>query len=219
MSNQQTYINLGYHLSHTGSFCDRNTTTTPEFFFTQDAAHPLVLDPICLDKINNVGAATDWLGQRLDAGFEFPYVFTSFELALEFAQNFCSTRYQWQIVSPAIPSQFTAISLAHIEAIFTGPKPALYPMIQAQKPLHPAMQPLGFDILSFSFFEWESYLYNKVLTQEPILLDLNQHQLIDDYSEAVRLTRRTINREIGWDDIPISIGNWVPCLIQSFVVE
>lgn len=92
-------------------------------------------------------------------------------------------------------------------------------MLQAQQPLHPGMQPRGFDILSFSFFEWESYLYNKVLTQEPSLLELNQHQLIDSYAAAVRLTRTIINREIGWEGVLISLGNWVPCLIQAFVVE
>ncbi|MFD3166530.1 hypothetical protein [Herpetosiphon sp. NSE202] len=207
MPSAQTYINLGYYLSHAGSFCDHYRITTPEFFFTEDATHPLLLEPSCMDKITNVGAATDWLGQKLNAGFEFPYVFTSFEVGLEFVQRFCSKQYQWQIVSPSIPTQFAATSLAAIEELYAHTKPPLYSMLQAQQPLHPAMQPLGFDILSFSFFEWESYLYNKVLTQEPSLLELNQHQLIDSYADAVRLTRTIINREIGWDGFLISLGN------------
>ena len=219
MTHQQTYINLGYYISHEGPFCDDNNITTPDFFFTQDATYPLVLDPICLDKINNIGAATDWLGQKLDAGFEFPNVFTSFEIALEFVERFCSKRYQWQIMGIALPKQFVASSLAAVEALYTQPKPALYAMLQAQQAPHPAMQPLGFDILSFDIFCWESYLYRNVLPQKPILLDLNQHQLLEDYSDAVRLTRTIINREIGWDGFQISIGNWVPCLIQAFVVE
>ncbi|WP_110519741.1 hypothetical protein [Herpetosiphon llansteffanensis] len=219
MSNQQTYINLGYYLSHAGPWCDHYSITTPTFFFTQDAKHPLLLEPDCIDKITNVGAATDWLGQKLDAGFKFPYVFTVFEVALEFVKNFCSKQHQWQIVSPSIPAQFAAPSLAAIEELYPQTKPALYSMLQTQQPLHPAMQPLGFDILSFDIFCWESYLYRRVLPEKPILLELNQHQLIDSYADAVRLTRTIINREIGWDGFPISIGNWVPCLIQSFVVE
>jgi hypothetical protein len=92
-------------------------------------------------------------------------------------------------------------------------------MLQAQQPLHPAMQPLGFDILNFHAFQWESYIYRSFLREQPFLLELNQHQLIEAYPDAVRLTRRIINHDIGWNDIPISIANWVPCLIQAFVVE
>ncbi len=219
MPTAQTYINLGYYLSHAGPFCDHYSITTPHFFFTEDATHPLLLEPSCMDKIINVGAATDWLGQKLNVGFEFPYVFTAFEDALEFAERFCSKHYQWQIVSPAIPAQFATISLAAIEELYRQPKPALYAMLQAQQPLHPAMQPRGFDILAFDIFCWESYLYRRVLPEKPILLELNQHQLIEDYSDAVRLTRTIINREIGWDGFQISLGNWTPCLMQAFVVE
>ncbi|XSG74854.1 hypothetical protein ACP8Y2_22050 [Herpetosiphon llansteffanensis] len=72
MSNQQTYINLGYYLSHAGPWCAHYSITTPEFFFTQEVKNRLVLHPICLDKVNHIGAAVDWLAQKLNAGFEFP---------------------------------------------------------------------------------------------------------------------------------------------------
>ena len=219
MTNQQTYINLGYYLSHEGSSCDWYNITTPVFLFTEEAKNPLVLHPICLDKINNIGAAVDWLTQKFHAGLEYPYVFTSFEDAVEFVERFCSKQYQWQIVSPAMPAQFAAPSLASIEEYYDDNKPVLYSMIQEQQPLHPAMQPLGFDILNLHAFQWESYLYRSFLREQPFLLELNQHQLLDSYSDAVRLTRRIINHDIGWNGFPISVGNWIPCLIHSLVVD
>ncbi|MBM7842064.1 hypothetical protein [Herpetosiphon giganteus] len=77
-----------------GPWCDHYSLTTPEFFFTEDAKQPLVLEPSCMDQITNVGAATDWLGQKLNAGFAFQYVSTAFEDALEFVERFYSKHYQ-----------------------------------------------------------------------------------------------------------------------------